>query len=129
MSTTPPYSLSIGNPESHRKFQFHILFKCVKMAPQTKARRFTMSATTAKLDLAESILKSLIQELGPSGFAIALSNTNCHGKAFEIAGYGKALDVSNDVLLQRWHKAADEMHIVGKKLEKIQHGYCLPDVS
>lgn len=88
-----------------------------------------MSATTAKLEMGETILKSLIQELGPSGFAIALSNANYHGEAFELAGYGKALEVSNDVLLQQWHKAVDEMHIVGKKLEKIQDGYCLPQVS
>ena len=88
-----------------------------------------MSATTAKLEVAESIIKTLIQSLGPSGFAVALSNANCHGKAFELAGYGKALEVSNDVLLQQWHKAVDEMQIVARKLEKIQDEYCLPQVN
>lgn len=88
-----------------------------------------MSAKTAKLEMGEAILKSLIQELGPSGFAVALSNANCHGKAFEFAGYGRALEVSNDVLLNQWHKAVDEMHLVGKKLEKIQNEYCLPHVD
>ena len=80
-----------------------------------------MSATTAKLEVAESILKTLIKSLGPSGFAVALSNANCHGKAFELAGYGKALELSNDILLNQWHKAVDEMHLVGKKLEKLQN--------
>lgn len=80
-----------------------------------------MSATTAKLEMGEAILKSLIQELGPSGFAIALSNANCHGRAFEFAGYGRALELSNDILLNQWHKAVDEMHLVGKKLEKLQN--------
>jgi hypothetical protein len=80
-----------------------------------------MSATTAKLEMGEAILKSLIQELGPSGFAIALSNANCHGRAFEFAGYVRALELSNDILLNQWHKAVDEMHLVGKKLEKLQN--------
>lgn len=87
-----------------------------------------MSVPTSKLELAEAVIKSLIQELGPTGFAVALSNANCHGKAFELAGYGQALVVSNDVLLNRWHKAADEMYTVGKKLENIQNKYCLPSV-
>ncbi|MGL5013005.1 MAG: hypothetical protein ACRC6V_01785 [Bacteroidales bacterium] len=43
-----------------------------------------MSAATAKLEIGEAILKSLFQGLGPSGFAIALSNANCHGKAFGL---------------------------------------------
>lgn len=81
-----------------------------------------MSVKTTKLELAENVIQSLIQELGPVGFAVALSNANCHGEAFSRAGYEKALIKSDDILLRRWHAAVDEMHVVSKKLEKIQKG-------
>ena len=45
----------------------------------------------ALINMGETLITSLIQELGPHKFAIALSNANSHGKAFVDAGYEGAL--------------------------------------
>jgi hypothetical protein len=72
----------------------------------------------AKIDMAESILKALITELGPKNFAVALGNSNSHGAAFIKAGYEGALK-NNDVLLNKWHDAVAQMVLVGEQLENM----------
>lgn len=72
----------------------------------------------AKIDMAESILKTLITELGPKNFAVALGNSNSHGDAFIKAGYEGALKNTDDILLNKWHDAVAQMVLVGEALEK-----------
>lgn len=71
----------------------------------------------ALINMGETLITSLIQELGPHKFAIALSNANSHGKAFVDAGYEGALKRDDDVILNAWHKAVDDMIKLGKQLE------------
>lgn len=78
-----------------------------------------MPEQMAKIDMGTSILAQLIQELGPRDFAIALSNANCHGKAFVFAGYEFALNRDDGSLLKEWQDTVDKMIDIGEKLDKI----------
>lgn len=74
--------------------------------------------TIAKIGLAESLLHTLIVELGPKDFAIALGNCNAYGDAFVAAGYEYAVKSDKDnVKLKAWHKAVDKLVKIGKELE------------
>lgn len=74
--------------------------------------------SSAKIQMAESLLHTLIVELGPKDFAIALGNCNAHGEAFIAAGYEYAvLHDRDDVMLQAWHKAVEKLVKIGEELE------------
>lgn len=74
--------------------------------------------TTAQIGLAEILLHTLIVELGPKNFAIALGNCNAHGDAFIAAGYEYAVKSDKDDLkLQAWHKAVDKLIKIGREVE------------
>jgi hypothetical protein len=71
------------------------------------------------LQVAEGMIKALIQEVGPRNFAIALGNSNCHGKAIKDAGYQWGLEAdTDDSKLQAWHKAVDKLVKIGKWFEE-----------
>ena len=75
-------------------------------------------ASSAKIRMVESLLHTLIVELGPKGFAIALGNCNAHGEAFIAAGYEYAVKSDkDDVKLQAWHKAVDKLVKIGDEVE------------
>lgn len=74
--------------------------------------------SSAKIQMAESLLHTLIVELGPKDFAIALGNCNAHGEAFIAAGYEYAVKSDkDDVKLQAWHKAVDKLVKIGEEVE------------
>lgn len=74
--------------------------------------------TTAQIGLAESLLYTLIVELGPKNFAIALGNCNAHGDAFIAAGYEYAMrSDKDDVILKAWHKTVGKLVKIGGEME------------
>ena len=74
--------------------------------------------TTAQIGLAESLLHTLIVELGPKNFAIALGNCNAHGEAFIAAGYEYAMrSDKGDVILKAWYKTVGKLVKIGEELE------------
>lgn len=74
--------------------------------------------SSAKIQMAESLLHTLIVELGPKDFAIALGNCNAHGEAFIAAGYEYAVKSDKDDLkLQAWHKAMGKLVKIGEEIE------------
>ena len=74
---------------------------------------------TAKIDVAEGVLFSLIRDIGPSGFATALNNACCHGDVFCVDG--TALD-DNDVLLGEWYEGIEKLLETAKRIEKFNNG-------
>lgn len=74
--------------------------------------------SSAKIQMAESLLHTLIVELGPKDFAIALGNCNAHGEAFIAAGYERALlSDKDDSMLKAWHKAVEKLVKIGEEIE------------
>lgn len=69
---------------------------------------------STKYDLAESLIKAIIQEHGAKGLAIAINNACAHGEAFKEAGLYLGDD---DKLLNRWFDAVEIMLEVGKHID------------
>ncbi len=60
-----------------------------------------------QLTLAEAVLKSLLSELGPKGFAVALHNASQHGDCFK-ENFSDFLD-ENDDNLSIWYGGIEMM--------------------
>jgi hypothetical protein len=58
--------------------------------------------TNQTLAITEAVLKSILQEIGPKNFSIALHNASVHGKVFK-ENFAEYLD-DEDVFLNKWYE-------------------------
>ena len=61
--------------------------------------------TNPTLAITEAVLKSILQEIGPKNFAIALHNASVHGKVFK-ENFSEHLD-DDDTFLKTWYDGID----------------------
>ena len=61
----------------------------------------------AKLEVAESVLRGMIADIGPEVFATALNNACVHGEVFED-GYSEFLDEKDDFIFD-WYKGIESL--------------------
>ena len=60
------------------------------------------------LAITEAVLKSILQEIGPKNFAIALHNASVHGDVFN-ENFFEYLD-DDDIFLTRWYEGIDQLN-------------------
>ena len=60
------------------------------------------------LAITEAVLKSILQEIGPKNFAIALHNASVHGDVFN-ENFSEYLD-DDDIFLTRWYEGIDQLN-------------------
>ena len=73
----------------------------------------------SKLQMAEKLMKVILEEAGPKLLAAALNNVSFHGTNIEEAGY--TLD-SEDILLGEWYQGIEALLSAGKRIEKFTNG-------
>ena len=64
--------------------------------------------TNPTLTITEAVLKSILQEIGPKNFAIALHNASVHGDVFN-ENFFEYLD-DDDIFLTRWYEGIDQLN-------------------
>ena len=64
--------------------------------------------TNPTLAITEAVLKSILQEIGPKNFAIALHNASVHGDVFN-ENFFEYLD-DDDIFLTRWYEGIDQLN-------------------
>lgn len=64
--------------------------------------------TNPNLAITEAVLKSILQEIGPRDFAIALNNISCHGEVFQ-KNFSDLLD-DDDTFLREWYKGISVLY-------------------
>ena len=62
--------------------------------------------------ITEAVLKSILQEIGPKNFAIALHNASVHGDVFE-ENFSEYLD-DEDAFLKKWYEGLDILNQASK---------------
>ena len=60
------------------------------------------------LAITEAVLKSILQEIGPKNFTIALHNASVHGDVFN-ENFSEYLD-DDDIFLTRWYEGIDQLN-------------------
>ena len=68
--------------------------------------------TNPTLAITEAILKSILQEIGPKNFAIALHNASVHGDVFK-ENFSDFLD-DEDYFLKQWYEGIDQLNKASK---------------
>ena len=63
--------------------------------------------TNPTLAITESVLKSILQEIGPKNFAIALNNASAHGTVLN-ENFSEYLD-DDDKFLNQWYEGIDQL--------------------
>ena len=63
--------------------------------------------TNPTLAITESVLKSILQEIGPKNFAIALNNASAHGIVLN-ENFSEYLD-DDDKFLNQWYEGIDQL--------------------
>ena len=64
--------------------------------------------TNPTLTIAEAVLKSILQEIGPKNFDFALHNASVHGDVFN-ENFFEYLD-DDDIFLTRWYEGIDQLN-------------------
>ncbi len=64
------------------------------------------------LAITEAVLKSILQEIGPKNFAIALHNASVHGDVF-AENFSEYLD-DEDAFLKKWYEGLDILNQAAK---------------
>ena len=64
------------------------------------------------LAITEAVLKSILQEIGPKNFAIALHNASVHGDVFN-ENFFEYLD-DDDIFLKTWYEGIDLLRKAAK---------------
>lgn len=67
--------------------------------------------TNPTLAITEAVLKSILQEIGPKNFAIALHNASVHGSVFK-ENFSEYLD--GDTFLKGWYEGIDKLNNISK---------------
>ena len=68
--------------------------------------------TNQTLAITEAVLKSILQEIGPKNFSIALHNASVHGKVFK-ENFSEHLD-DDDMFLTSWYEGIDQLNKASK---------------
>mgnify|MGYP003585756102 FL=1 len=68
--------------------------------------------TNPTLAITEAILKSILQDIGPKNFAIALHNASVHGDVFK-ENFSDFLD-DEDYFLNQWYEGIDQLDKASK---------------
>ena len=68
--------------------------------------------TNPTLAITEAVLKSILQEIGPKNFSIALHNASVHGEVFK-ENYSEYLD-DDDTFLKSWYEGIDQLNKASK---------------
>lgn len=68
--------------------------------------------TNPTLAITEAILKSILQEIGPKNFAIALHNASVHGDVFK-ENFSDFLG-DEDYFLNQWYEGIDQLNKASK---------------
>ena len=68
--------------------------------------------TNPTLAITEAVLKSILQEIGPKKFAVALHNASVHGSVFK-ENFSEYLDDEDDFLKQ-WYEGIDLLNRASK---------------
>ena len=68
--------------------------------------------TNPTLAITEAVLKSILQEIGPKNFSIALHNASVHGKVFK-ENFSEHLD-DDDMFLTSWYEGIDQLNKASK---------------
>ena len=68
--------------------------------------------TNKTLAITEAVLKSILQEIGPENFSIALHNASVHGKVFK-ENFSEHLD-DDDMFLTGWYEGIDQLNKASK---------------
>ena len=68
--------------------------------------------TNQTLAITEAVLKSILQEIGPKNFSIALHNASVHGKVFK-ENFSEHLD-DDDMFLKSWYEGIDQLNKASK---------------
>lgn len=68
--------------------------------------------TNQTLAITEAVLKSILQEIGPENFSIALHNASVHGKVFK-ENFSEHLD-DDDMFLTSWYEGIDQLNKASK---------------
>ena len=64
------------------------------------------------LAITEAVLKSILQEIGPKNFAIALHNASVHGDVLK-ENFSEYLD-DEDAFLNKWYEGIDLLNKAAK---------------
>ena len=68
--------------------------------------------TNPTLAITEAIMKSILQDIGPKNFAIALHNASVHGDVFK-ENFSDFLD-DEDYFLNQWYEGIDQLNKASK---------------
>ena len=68
--------------------------------------------TNPTLAITEAIMKSILQDIGPKNFAIALHNASVHGDVFK-ENFSDFLD-DEDYFLNQWYEGIDQLDKASK---------------
>lgn len=68
--------------------------------------------TNPTLAITEAVLKSILQEIGPKKFTIALHNASVHGSVFN-ENFSEYLD-DDDKFLKQWYEGIDQLSKASK---------------
>ena len=69
---------------------------------------------TAQIEMAEAMVKAIIEQAGPSALVAAINNVCCHGYVF--IEQDLHLD-KDDMILGQWYDGLEQMKLAAEKME------------
>ena len=85
---------------------------CAKIQSSSTTNESIYMQTDLSLAITEAVIKSILQEIGPKNFSIALHNASSYGAVFN-ENFSDYLD-EDDKFLKGWYEGIDQLNKASK---------------